>query len=125
MLIIRQRTAVLALATVALLLAACEATPAPAPTDTAQPPTSAPTTAPATGVPTAQVQEQPYPEVPRVSLEEAKAALDAGSAILVDVRQPEAYAAEHIAGAINIPNWETEARMGELDKQKWIITYCT
>lgn len=125
MLIIRQRIAVLALATVALLLAACEGTAAPAPTDTAQPPTSAPTTAPAPAVPTAEVQETPYPEVPRVSLEEAKSALDAGLAIFVDVRSPESYNKEHISGAINIPNWEIEARMGELDKQEWIITYCT
>jgi hypothetical protein len=125
MLIIRQRIAVLALATAALLLAACGGTAAPAPTDTAQPATSAPTTAPAIAVPTAKAQEIPYPEVPRVSLEEAKAALDAGSAIFVDVREPQSYEAEHIAGAINIPNYQIEARMGELDKQEWIIPYCT
>ncbi len=120
MLIIRQRIAVLGLATAALLLAACQGTAVPAPTETAQPPTSAPTTAPATAVPTAL-----YPEVPRVSVEEAKSAFDAGSAIFVDVSSPEIYGAEHIPGAINIPNWETEARMGELDKQEWIIPYCT
>ena len=69
--------------------------------------------------------EIPYPEIDRVSLEDAKIALDSGSAILVDVRSAEAYASQHIEGAINIPTAELESRLGELDPKQWIIPYCT
>jgi len=69
--------------------------------------------------------EETYPEIPRVSLEDAKAALDAGSAIFVDVRSVEAYAGGHIAGAINIPLADLESRLAEFDSNQWIITYCT
>lgn len=66
-------------------------------------------------------------EVPRVSVEEARAALDSGAAIIVDVRSAEAYAASHIAGAINIPleEIETDPASLNLDEDQWIITYCT
>ena len=69
--------------------------------------------------------EEVYPEIQRVSLDEAKVAFDSGSATFVDVRSAEAYQASHISGAINIPSEELEARLGELDKAQWIITYCT
>ena len=69
--------------------------------------------------------EEVYPEIERVSIDEAKAALDSGSAVFVDVRSAEAYQASHISGAVNIPSEELEARLGELDKAQWIITYCT
>ena len=66
-------------------------------------------------------------EVPRVSLEEARAALDSGEATLVDVRSAEAYEASHVAGAISIPLAEVEANPNglALDEEQWIITYCT
>ena len=66
-------------------------------------------------------------EVPRISVEDAKAAFDGGKAIIVDVRSAESYAAGHAAGAISIPLSEIEANptgLG-LDKEQWIITYCT
>lgn len=75
--------------------------------------------------PDASHEEETYPEIPRVSPEEAKAAFDSGSAIFVDVRPQEAYEQRHIAGSINLPLAELEARMGELDEPQWIITYCT
>jgi len=34
---------------------------------------------------------------------ELKALLDQGEALVVDVREPEEFAAEHIAGAVNLP----------------------
>lgn len=70
-------------------------------------------------------EEIPYPEIARASLEETKAALDSGSAILIDVRSSEAFAGQHIAGAVNIPTAELESRLGELDPNAWIIPYCT
>jgi len=70
-------------------------------------------------------EEEIYPEIQRVSIDETKTALDAGSALVVDVRSAEAYQGSHISGAINIPLEELESRLGELDQAKWIITYCT
>ncbi|HUF00576.1 MAG TPA: rhodanese-like domain-containing protein [Anaerolineales bacterium] len=66
-------------------------------------------------------------EVPRVSLEEALTAIQNGAAVVVDVRSPEAYAASHIAGAISVPLDEIESNAAglDLDKDQWIITYCT
>jgi len=71
-----------------------------------------------------KIPSQPA-DVARVSLAEAKAALDAGSAVFLDVRSAGAFADSHVAGAINIPEAELPDRLGELDKQAWIITYCT
>ncbi len=59
--------------------------------------------------------------VPRVKVEDAKAAFDSGKAIIVDVRSAQAFAAEHIKGAISIP-LGTDIT---LEKDQWIITYCT
>ena len=75
--------------------------------------------------PEAVLVEEIYPEIQRVSIDDAKAALDSNSAVFVDVRSAEAYQASHISGAVNIPLEELETRLGELDKARWIITYCT
>ena len=65
--------------------------------------------------------------VPRVTVEEAKAAFDSGAAMIVDVRSESAYQASHIAGALFIPLGEFETNIANLDlgKEQWIITYCT
>ena len=67
----------------------------------------------------------PYPEVERVSIQDAKAAFDAGAAVFVDTRTLDSYNAGHIPGAISIPENEMDARFTELDPNDWIITYCT
>jgi hypothetical protein len=64
-------------------------------------------------------------EIPRVSLADAKAALDAGDAVFVDVRDEASYAAGHITGARSMPLGSLEQASGELDPNTWIITYCT
>ena len=66
-------------------------------------------------------------EVPRVDLERARVAIASGEAIVIDVRSQEAYAASHIPGAINIwiDEFETNPAGVNLDKDQWIITYCT
>lgn len=68
---------------------------------------------------------QPYPEVERIDPAEAKAAFEAGSAVFLDVRDSDAYAQRHIPGALLIPLSEVPERLGELDPNAWIITYCT
>lgn len=70
-------------------------------------------------------QEETYPEIARVSLPDARAALDANSAVFLDVRAADVFAISHIPGALNIPLAELETRLAELDPNKWIITYCT
>jgi rhodanese-related sulfurtransferase len=63
--------------------------------------------------------------IQRVALEESKAAFDSGQATFVDVRSASSYEASHIPGALSIPLAELEGRLGELDPDQWIITYCT
>ncbi len=66
-------------------------------------------------------------DVPRVSLEEAYTAYTAGAAIIVDVRGTEAYSEKHVVGALSIPldKFEIDINSVNLDKDQWIITYCT
>jgi len=64
-------------------------------------------------------------EIQRVTLEESKAAFDSGEAIFVDVRTASTYQVGHIPGALSIPLAELPTRIGELDPNQWIITYCT
>jgi hypothetical protein len=71
----------------------------------------------------APTDEIPFPEVERVRLDEAKAAFDAGSAVFVDVRSSDQFAASHIPGALSIPLAELEDRLAELDPGAWIIPY--
>lgn len=66
-------------------------------------------------------------EVKRLRPEELKQILERdkkGEFVLVDVRQPEEYEARRIPGARLFPLGELEARHGELEKDKKIVTYC-
>jgi hypothetical protein len=65
-------------------------------------------------------------EVPRVTIEEARAALESGAAVVVDVRHPSQYEESHVARAISIWLDDIEANPAgvNLDKDQWIITYC-
>ena len=121
MLIIRPKFALLAFSIAAALVAGCGAPAAPAATATSPPPTAA---APPPPTSTLTPQDSQFPEVARVSLADAKAAFDEGSAIFVDVRDPSYFEIEHIRGAINVYYMRLDEHMGELDKQEWIITYC-
>ena len=70
-------------------------------------------------------EEETYPEIERVTLEDAKAAFDIGVAVFVDVRSADAHAMSRIPGALSIPLAELESRINQLDPNQWIITYCT
>ena len=67
----------------------------------------------------------PYPDVPRIGVEESQARQEQGQAILVDVRSTESFEKSHAAGAISIPEDEIGDRMDELPRDKEIILYCT
>lgn len=75
--------------------------------------------------PTTGQQNIPFPEVERVSLDDAFQAYENNEAVFLDVRSQEAFAASHIPGSLNIPLGELESRLTELDPNQWIITYCT
>ncbi|MEK6753616.1 MAG: rhodanese-like domain-containing protein [Chloroflexota bacterium] len=79
-----------------------------------------------TAIPT-QPLPQTEADVPRINVENAKAAFDSGQAIIVDVRSADSYAAGHAVGAIAIPlaNIENNIASLSLEKNQWIITYCT
>jgi hypothetical protein len=66
-------------------------------------------------------------DVPRISIMEAKAAVESGQAIFVDVRSAQSYAELHAMDAISIPLdvFETNINSITLQKTDWIITYCT
>ena len=80
---------------------------------------------PTTTAPQSSAFSEPYPEVVRVSLADAKIAFDNHSAVFLDVRDNGTYGSDHISGALNIPLADLPARMSELPKDRWIITYCT
>lgn len=82
--------------------------------------------APATPVPGPNLlTEDPFAAVPRARVQDAKTALDNGTAVFVDVRGAAFYEQQHIPGALSIPLEELPARKDELDPADWIITYCT
>ena len=83
------------------------------------------TLAPPTEPPAAAQQDVPYPDVPRISPADAKARLDSGQVVVVDVRGAEYYQADHIEGAASIPLSELEAGRYELPKSAEIFIYCT
>lgn len=63
--------------------------------------------------------------VARVTVAEAKQAVDSGQAVIVDVRPAADYANLHIRGAISLPAPETGSRVKELPSDKLLITYCS
>ena len=90
-------------------------------------PSSAKTpTQPYTGdpVPPPQPPEQ-GDGVRRITPLEARAALEKGTAIIIDVRNEQAYMAGHITGATLIPFNNIAGRLSELPRNKMIITYCS
>jgi hypothetical protein len=90
-------------------------------------PSSAKTpTEPYTGDPT------PPPQAPergdgvrRITPLEARAAQEKGTAIIVDVRNEQAYMAGHIKGASLIPFQSVAGQLDKLPRNKMIITYCS
>jgi ABC-type oligopeptide transport system substrate-binding subunit len=60
----------------------------------------------------------------RISVEETQKAVEAGTALVVDVRDAATYKTSHIKGAKSVPLAQFDQRIGELPKDKLIITYC-
>ena len=64
-------------------------------------------------------------DVPRISVEEAKAYFDSGNAVFVDSRSVDSYNSEHITGALPRPEDTPPALDTSIPKDQLIITYCT
>jgi hypothetical protein len=70
--------------------------------------------------------QNPEDAMPRVRVEEAKNAMAAGKAIIIDVRGSEAYKTAHIKGSIDHPLARLEqGDFKDLPKDKRIIAYCS
>ena len=73
----------------------------------------------------AAVRLQEGDGVRRVTPAEARAAVEKGQAVIVDVRGEDSFKAGHIKGALWIPVGDIGSRAGELPRGKTIITYCS
>ena len=62
-------------------------------------------------------------ELPEIEADDAYAAVDAG-AYLLDVREPDEWAAGHAPGAVHVPMGELPGRAGELPRDRLIVAIC-
>lgn len=70
-------------------------------------------------------QTIPFPDVPRISVEETADKMASGEALLVDVRSGDSYEKGHAAGAVSIPENEIDARVDEIPRDVDVVFYCT
>lgn len=71
--------------------------------------------------------ELPFPDIPRLALDEAAALGTADEVVFVDVRERTDYAEAHIPDALSVPLGETalDPAYQELPEDATIVTYCT
>jgi len=76
--------------------------------------------------PQAAVTAEAINNAPRITVKEAAALVQAGKAVILDIRQPEAYKAGHIAGSISVTPGSEAGRAADFaNNGKIIITYCS
>jgi hypothetical protein len=68
-------------------------------------------------------EQDNFPQIERIGVQEAKTAYDQNRAVFLDVRTNEEYIQGHIPGAINIPTLDLPGRLAELNPDDWIVTY--
>ncbi len=64
-------------------------------------------------------------EVPRISAEDLREKVKAGTVTVVDVRDALSFQSGHIPGSLNIPMASVQANLDLLPKGKQVVTYCT
>jgi len=86
---------------------------------------------PAQGASASDKDAVPFPQVPRITAEEVQRLIqDKGNVVFVDTDDPEAYAAEHIKGAVNIaydPTADPRAQdqtLSALPGDRLVVFYC-
>lgn len=73
----------------------------------------------------ASSQNDDLAAAPRISQQEFKQALAAGSIVVLDVRDATSYANGHIPGAVSIPLDDLSKHLSELKAEKRaVVTYC-
>lgn len=77
------------------------------------------------GIPTPAITRIPYPNIIRISLEDAKSALDSGQAVFIDNRGEQYYLVGHIPGSLVMYLDDIPEELLAMDKATLIITYCT
>ena len=103
---------------------ACHSTTAGTAATTA---TTATTAAPDANAANAPAPSQnPEDSMPRVRVEDAKAEVGSGKAVIIDVRGTDAWKVAHVEGALDIQLADLEkSDFKNLPKGKRIIAYCT
>ena len=96
---------------------------APAPADPV--PAASATTQPDLAATATSADIHPETGVERISVEDFRPKFDAGSVVVIDVRDANSYAAGHIPGAMNIPMASIQSFTDMIPKGKEIVTYCT
>jgi 3-mercaptopyruvate sulfurtransferase SseA len=62
-------------------------------------------------------------DVLRIGAEEANALVEAGQAVLVDVRSAQSYASLHAAGAVSLPESKAPGRVDQLPTDQALVFY--
>jgi len=59
-----------------------------------------------------------------ISAQQAKEKIESGEAGIIDIRDPDSYAASHIPEAVHLNDKNAESFLVSLDKEKPLIVYC-
>lgn len=72
------------------------------------------------------IEQEDYPEVIFISLDEAASLLSSHQAVFIDSRSPQAYQEGHIPGAINLPYqfFDDYFRKGLIPPEQNVVVYC-
>ncbi|MFI5047530.1 MAG: rhodanese-like domain-containing protein [Acidimicrobiia bacterium] len=62
-------------------------------------------------------------EIPEIEADDAYAAVEAG-AFLLDVREPDEWAAGHAPDAVHVPMTEVLERVGEVPRDRLVVAIC-
>ena len=63
-------------------------------------------------------------QIREVETAEADAMRAGEGVVVLDVREPDEYAAGHVAGAVNVPLSQLRTRHGELPRDRKLAVYC-
>lgn len=75
--------------------------------------------------PSAIVAAQALRNVPRITIDEVKTLMAKKQVVLIDVRDPQAFAEGHVPGAINVPFDHIPKHVDAWKKEKrLLVTYC-
>lgn len=80
--------------------------------------------APAAAQPPAAQQAPNVPNVPLITVDEARQKYGQPNVIMVDARTEQEFKSGHIKGAVNVPVNEIQNRLNLLPRDKDLIIYC-